>query len=468
MVKQITEHKKYLLRGFFQLCVDMLVVGSGFLIAHQVYAGLSAISATHVYAAVTTALVFGLIASAFGVYKPIQLNMRLLGFGTLATAWVTTASVMLLFAYITKTSSIFSRVAVGGALLGIPLALIGARLVLAFLFSFLQGAVKPRAVALAGYSENARRFIDKLSSSADIGIKLTGLYLSSEASLGLSEGNKSLVKGNLEKLVDDVKQGLYDEVYIALEMSEEEGISDLISELSDCSIPVFFIPGIFTMNLLTSQLYHFEGMPIVSVYDSPMDARDLAIKRMEDIVLSFLILLIIALPMLVIAIAIKLTSSGPVVFKQKRYGLAGKPIVVWKFRSMTVCDDGNMIVQARKNDARLTSVGAFLRKTSLDELPQFINVLVGDMSIVGPRPHAVAHNELYRKDIKRYMLRHLTKPGITGWAQMNGWRGETDTLEKMEKRVQYDLEYIKNWSLWFDLKIIALTILKGFWGKSVY
>ncbi|RME08664.1 MAG: exopolysaccharide biosynthesis polyprenyl glycosylphosphotransferase, partial [Bacteroidetes bacterium] len=168
------------------------------------------------------------------------------------------------------------------------------------------------------------------------------------------------------------------------------------------------------------------------------------------------------------ALAVKLSSKGPVLFKQRRYGLDGQIVEVWKFRSMTVTEDGDNIRQARKNDPRVTPVGSFLRRTSLDELPQFINVLQGRMSIVGPRPHAVAHNEQYRKLIKGYMWRHKVKPGITGWAQVNGWRGETDTLEKMKKRVEYDLDYIRRWSLWLDLKIILLTVFKGFVGKNAY
>ncbi|EPZ1324553.1 exopolysaccharide biosynthesis polyprenyl glycosylphosphotransferase, partial [Escherichia coli] len=166
--------------------------------------------------------------------------------------------------------------------------------------------------------------------------------------------------------------------------------------------------------------------------------------------------------LLIIACLIKLTSPGPIIFKQTRYGMDGKPIKVWKFRSMSVMENDNKVIQATKNDIRITKIGRLLRRTSLDELPQFFNVLFGGMSIVGPRPHAVAHNEQYRNLIEGYMLRHKVKPGITGWAQINGWRGETDTLEKMEKRVEFDLEYIREWSIWLDLKIIFLTIFKGF------
>ncbi|TFZ82267.1 exopolysaccharide biosynthesis polyprenyl glycosylphosphotransferase, partial [Serratia marcescens] len=180
------------------------------------------------------------------------------------------------------------------------------------------------------------------------------------------------------------------------------------------------------------------------------------------------ILLFISPVLLLIAGMVKFTSTGPIIFKQRRYGMDGKAIEVWKFRSMTVMEDGDKVVQAKKGDSRLTPVGAFLRRTSLDELPQFVNVLKGDMSIVGPRPHAVAHNEQYRKLINGYMLRHKMKPGITGWAQINGWRGETDTLEKMQKRVEFDLDYIRNWSVWLDIKIVFLTIFKGFINKAAY
>jgi putative colanic acid biosynthesis UDP-glucose lipid carrier transferase len=165
---------------------------------------------------------------------------------------------------------------------------------------------------------------------------------------------------------------------------------------------------------------------------------------------------------------VKTTSKGPIIFRQKRYGLNGREINVWKFRSMTVTENDSKIIQASKNDARFTPIGAFLRRTSLDELPQFLNTLTGCMSIVGPRPHAKVHNELYRTQIPKYMLRHTVKPGITGWAQINGWRGETDTIDKMEKRIEFDLYYIDNWSIWMDIKIILLTFIKGFIDKNAY
>jgi putative colanic acid biosysnthesis UDP-glucose lipid carrier transferase len=203
-------------------------------------------------------------------------------------------------------------------------------------------------------------------------------------------------------------------------------------------------------------------------YETPFTGADGWIKRLEDFFLGALFLAIALVPMAVIGVTVKLTSPGPAIFKQRRYGLNGEVVDVWKFRTMSVCEDDEDVLQAKKSDPRITPLGKFLRKTSLDELPQLINVLQGRMSLVGPRPHAVTHNEEYRKLIHGYMLRHKVKPGITGWAQVNGWRGETNTLDKMEKRIEYDLEYIRNWSLWLDLKIIWLTVFRGFFGKNAY
>ncbi len=274
--------------------------------------------------------------------------------------------------------------------------------------------------------------------------------------------------GHIEKLIEEAKDGRYEHVYIALPMRAEARISMLVDELSDSASHVFLIPNVFMFDLLHSRQTTIDGLPAISIYDTPFSLADGLLKRAFDIVGSLVILSIIALPMLAIASAVKFTSAGPAIFRQKRYGLDGKPIEVWKFRTMNTMDNGSMVKQATKNDSRLTPIGGFLRRTSLDELPQFINVLQGQMSIVGPRPHAVAHNEEYRKLIKGYMLRHKVKPGITGWAQINGWRGETDTLEKMEKRVEFDLDYIRNWTVWLDIKIVFLTLFKGFIDKNAY
>ncbi|MGK3678353.1 undecaprenyl-phosphate glucose phosphotransferase [Escherichia coli] len=277
-----------------------------------------------------------------------------------------------------------------------------------------------------------------------------------------------LYAGTLEKLVEDAKNGLLDRIYIAMSMSDEIKLKGLVRKLTNTTCSVILIPDVFTFNILQSRIEEVNGVPVVPLFDTPMNGINMVFKRIEDLLIASLILILISPILILIALSVKLTSKGPVIFRQIRYGMDGKPIKVYKFRSMNVMENDENVKQATKNDTRVTKVGAFLRKTSLDELPQFFNVITGQMSIVGPRPHAVAHNELYRDLIEGYMLRHKVKPGITGWAQINGWRGETDTLDKMKMRVEYDLAYIREWSIWLDIKIIFLTVFKGFVNKSAY
>ena len=241
-------------------------------------------------------------------------------------------------------------------------------------------------------------------------------------------------------------------------MASQPRILHILDELKDSTTSIYFVPDMFVTDLIQAHPDSVCGMPVISVCDTPFNGSDGAIKRLSDIVLATLILILITPLLIVIAAAIKFDSPGPVIFRQRRCGLDGDEIVVYKFRSMTVTEDGSNITQATQNDARVTPLGALLRRTSCDELPQFINVLQGRMSIVGPRPHALAHNELYRKLIKGYMVRHKVKPGITGWAQVNGFRGETKTLDKMQRRIDFDLDYLRNWSVRLDLYIIFKTI----------
>jgi putative colanic acid biosynthesis UDP-glucose lipid carrier transferase len=242
----------------------------------------------------------------------------------------------------------------------------------------------------------------------------------------------------------------------------------VLRRLADTTASVYLVPDFYVYELLHSRWMNVGGLPAVSVFENPFYGVDGMVKRIVDLVFGSLILLAAAPAMLACAAAVKLSSPGPVFFRQKRYGLDGRPIDVWKFRSMRVCENGPEVKQAVKGDARITRVGAFLRKTSLDELPQLFNVLEGTMSLVGPRPHANAHNELYRKQIQGYMLRHKVKPGITGLAQVNGWRGETDTLEKMERRVECDHAYIRDWSPWLDIKILFRTVFTVLSRQNAY
>jgi putative colanic acid biosynthesis UDP-glucose lipid carrier transferase len=251
-------------------------------------------------------------------------------------------------------------------------------------------------------------------------------------------------------------------------MRAEKRLQQVVEALRDTTASVYFVPDVFAFSLLTASFTDLRGIPLISLWETPFFGINGWVKRLEDLVLASLILLVVSPVMLFIALGIRLSSPGPIIFKQRRYGLDGHEIIVYKFRTMKVWEDGAQVPQATQNDQRVTAFGRLLRRTSLDELPQFFNVLQGTMSIVGPRPHAVAHNEYYRRLIPGYMLRHKVRPGLTGWAQINGWRGETETLDKMEKRVEFDLDYLRRWSLWFDLKIIGLTLWRGLTDIQAY
>ncbi|MGH2550568.1 MAG: undecaprenyl-phosphate glucose phosphotransferase, partial [Thermomicrobiales bacterium] len=283
----------------------------------------------------------------------------------------------------------------------------------------------------------------------------------------LELGNGPLL-GSIEDLPQWVRENSVGTIYITLPMVAQPRIMKMLEELGDTTASVYFVPDIFAFDLIQARFDELEGIPVVAICESPFAGFNSVLKRFSDIVFGSIALLLLWPVMLVIAIGIKLTSPGPVLFKQRRYGLDGAEIMVYKFRSMSVLEDGAVVRQATRDDDRITPLGAFLRRTSLDELPQFLNVLQGTMSIVGPRPHAVAHNEQYRKLIKRYMLRHKVKPGITGWAQINGYRGETETVEKMQSRVAYDLDYMRNWSVSLDVWIMLRTVSVVFKDRNVY
>lgn len=260
-----------------------------------------------------------------------------------------------------------------------------------------------------------------------------------------------------------------DEIWLALPLRAESRVKEILYELRHQTITTRFVLDIFGLDLLNHSITEVAGFPVLNIRSSPMIGVNRLVKAIEDRVLAFLILVLISPLFLLIAIGVKLSGRGSIFFKQERHGWDGRIIEVYKFRTMVEHkEETGKVTQATMGDKRVTRFGKFLRRTSLDELPQFINVLEGCMSIVGPRPHALQHTELYKDTVHVYMQRHRVKPGITGWAQVNGWRGETDTLTKMQKRVEYDLYYINNWSFSFDLKIILLTLVRGFTNRNAY
>jgi len=329
--------------------------------------------------------------------------------------------------------------------------------------------INTRSFAVVGINDLGIHLVRNVNSAPDLGLKFMGYYddRPEERTSDLPD-DINVKLGKLDSLIEAAKAGSVQVIFITLPMRAEKRIRSVIHELADTTASVYIVPDLFVFQMLNSRWTDIQGLPVVSVFENPFYGIDGMLKRCVDVAIAIAALLLAGIPMLLIALAVKLTSKGPVIFRQKRYGLDGKEILVWKFRSMKVQENGAEVKQATKNDSRLTSIGGFLRKSSLDELPQIINVLTGQMSMVGPRPHANAHNEFYRGQIEGYMLRHKVKPGITGLAQVNGCRGETETIDKMEKRIKFDHQYIREWTIWLDLKIIFRTFTVVFSRQNAY
>ena len=437
-------------------------------------------------AGLVAAIVFYVLAESKDLYRSWRTERVTKESWSAFEAWLGVAGISVVAVYLQQDVAAYPPATLAFWFIVTPILLIASRLGARLMLRAARArGFNTRKMAIAGSGELARQVARTVSGNPWMGFEIVGLFDDPELSqVGYSDHERH----SFDVLVDRARRGEMDVVYIALPPGRaERQTEDLIHELSDSTASVYLVqdrrsrdpdggggsrqtvPDLRRVDVLHRTFVDLSGIKAVSVYESPFVGRGGSVKRFEDILVSSLALLLLALPMAAIALAVKFTGGpGPVFFKQRRYGLDGREIMVWKFRSMTVCEDGDSVAQARQGDARVTRIGAFLRKTSLDELPQFINVLQGSMSIVGPRPHAVAHNEYYRGLIGGYMLRHKVKPGITGWAQVNGWRGETDSVDKMGRRVDFDLDYIRNWSFWLDIRIIAMTAIHGFVHKNAY
>jgi putative colanic acid biosynthesis UDP-glucose lipid carrier transferase len=403
---------------------------------------------------------FLLLGEARRLYGSWRLRSSEDEYVNVLAVWVIVCAVLVVAAFLLKVSANYSRAAIVAWFLVTPALLMYSRLVVrALLRALRRGGRNTRTVAVVGTGAIAESIVRRLEETGDFGVRLAGVYEDrGPARTAESWPGPAGVAGNFNALIEQARAGGIDYVFVALPMRAEKRIVELVNRLADTTATVYVIPDLFVSDLMRAQWTTLGGLPAVSVFDSPFDGVNGWLKRAEDLVLGGAFVAFAALPMLAIAVGVKLTTPGTVLFRQKRYGLSGRLVEVLKFRTMTASDDGPRVPQAQHDDPRVTRFGRFLRAFSLDELPQLFNVLAGSMSLVGPRPHAVAHNEEYRRLIHGYMLRHKVKPGITGWAQVNGWRGETDTLDKMQRRVAHDLEYMQNWSIWLDLKILAMTL----------
>jgi putative colanic acid biosynthesis UDP-glucose lipid carrier transferase len=383
--------------------------------------------------------------------------------------WLLLLAVLLAVGYVTKSPlqayprSVFLTWAAAT-----PVALILATLAMQeIMHRFLINAFDSRSAIIAGYNDSSLALARRLKKNPGMRLEVTGFFDDrSSDRLGM-ESDAKLV-GSLSDLGQYVKQNRTDVIFIALPLRHIKRVMNLLDDLRDTTASIYYVPDIFVFDLIQARSGEIHGIPVVAMCETPFYGYRGVAKRLTDVGLSLLILLLLLPLLALVAVMVKASSPGPVIFKQRRYGLDGREIAVYKFRTMRVTEDGAHIRQASRVDSRITRVGGILRRTSLDELPQLINVLQGRMSLVGPRPHAVAHNEEYRKLIKGYMVRHKVLPGITGLAQVNGCRGETSQLEEMEARVNFDLDYLRHWSPMLDIKIILLTVVKVFRDDKAY
>ncbi len=392
--------------------------------------------------------------------------------GDVLTGWLVIVALLLLIGWATRTLGAFDLRVILAWVLATPVALFAAHLLLPVVLPRLLAAEGVQRIAvIAGEGELGRKLAERIQGTPFLGIRFSGYFddRSPERIGGVKPGE---ILGSLNQIAEYAKTHRVDLIYITLPMASQPRILKLLEQLRDTTASIYFTPDIFLSDLIQARMDTIGGIPVVAVCETPFYGINALIKRASDIALASAILALVSPLMLAVAIGIKLSSPGPVLFKQRRCGVDGREIIVYKFRTMTVLEDGEVIRQATRDDPRVTRFGAFLRQYSLDELPQFINVLQGRldelpqfinvlqgrMSVVGPRPHAVAHNETYRKLIRGYMIRHKVKPGITGLAQVNGLRGETDSLEKMKARIECDLAYLRDWSLQLDLQIVLKTV----------
>ncbi len=381
--------------------------------------------------------------------------------------WLKLMGIVLFIGFATKTSTLYSRKVLLTWFVVTPFALLVIQeLVGGLLRKAVSAARSERAKVIVGANRIAYELARRIESDPLRG-PVVGFFDDREDQR-IADVFSNKLLGRLEDLPAFVRAKNVDSIYIALPTLAQTRVMQLMAELEDTTASVYFVPDLNAFQPIQNYIDDIDGIPAIAIRETPFRGINSLIKRVSDVLFSTAVIAVIWPLLLLLAAAVKLSSPGPVLFRQRRYGIDGHEIVVYKFRTMTVCEDGDRIEQARRHDPRVTGIGRFMRATSLDELPQFFNVLQGGMSVVGPRPHAIAHNELYRRLIPGYMLRHKVKPGITGWAQVNGLRGETEDVDKMKARVHYDLDYLRNWSLWMDAWIVIRTVVGGFFGRSAY
>ena len=452
---------------WFQLLVDVGLVTS--LLLLLVYIKLNEIPQQYRLLAVIVVLLLLVVYSFHGVYR--RAGSLRSGYYRMFTAWSMFLLLLVFLGFITKTSSQFSReVILQWAVLGFLLQI--------FVYTVMSqtvGMVRDRLSpvirsVVVGNGRLGCHLAAKINNNKWLPDRVVGFISHYDYHIYDDSPNHTACLGDLTDIGRVVLEYDIRRVYIAVPLEQSNKIEALHKELLKLNVDLIWVPDIYALQLLNHSIREVAGLPLVCLNESPLTSTrtGIFIKEVIDRLVAALLILLLSPLLLTIAALVKFTSKGPIIFKQKRHGWDGRIFKVWKFRSMYMHqEEAGTVTQARKTDSRITSIGRFIRRTSIDELPQLFNVLLGDMSLVGPRPHAVAHNDLYREKIGSYLARHRIKPGITGLAQINGYRGETETDEKMHRRAEFDMEYINNWSLWLDLKILFKTPLSLF-SKNIY
>lgn len=421
----------------------------------------------HVMIAIVTFFVASQVFEDSALFSSYAPGQRWRDFASIVTSWAIVVGIILFVAFAAKISQVFSRLVMLCWFVSTPFVLYLAHRAAHMWLHHMRLQGNLRNAVVVGATDLALRLTARIEQDPSLMIHVDGFFEDRDTERLDTRAVPKLL-GTVDTVADYVKSHNVHVVYITLPMNRMPRMQALMDALHDTTVSIYFVPDVFLFDLIQGRIDNIAGVPVIGVRESPFIHINSFNKRVLDVLLTLLILPMISPILLAVAIGVKVSSRGPIIFRQRRYGLDGEEIFVYKFRSMTVREDGNEVRQATRDDVRITKFGAFLRKTSIDELPQFFNVLQGRMSIVGPRPHAVAHNELYRNLISGYMIRHKVKPGITGWAQVNGLRGETDVVEKMEQRVKFDLAYLRNWSISFDLQIIFRTVSVLVKGDNAY
>lgn len=455
--------------GVLLQLLDCIVVVASALAAYRLYMGDWNMGGIYILLTSVVALLSIFMFQRFQLYQAWRGGSLNKEITNISLAWIAVFFVATAFVFVNKVGVLYSRGWIGiWAILGwinLAAAHIGLRMVLRTLRS---RGYNTKRVVIVGHSQFTNQIADKIIGSPWMGFNVMGIFLTESAESSENTGSAPIL-GDIGEVAAYVQAQRVDQVWLAMPLREEFELKYLLYALRHSTADIRLIPDIFALQLLNHSISEVAGFPVLDLSVTPMVGMNQLAKTLLDTALTPIALIFAAPLMLLIACGVKLSSPGPILFRQNRLGMDGKEFAVFKFRTMVLHKQmPGLIVQAKKNDARVTPFGLFLRRSSLDELPQLFNVLRGEMSLVGPRPHAIEHNDLYKDVVRGYMLRHKVKPGMTGWAQVNGWRGESDTLEKMQKRVECDLYYIENWSIFLDIWILMLTVLKGLRHSNAY